>query len=201
MSVAEYLRHVNGRLEQEEDRLVSYLDPNTTRLPLISTLVNELIARQLDRLLSSDLVATLKARATDQLKLYYSLSGKVHDGVDKLRAHFRMYVINTGREIVNNPSQDAEKDRLMIQSLLDFRDEMHNLVKHCFGNNASFLRVLQDAHEEFINQRANKPAELLAKYLDSILRSGNKAQTDDELDKLMDKVCVCCLYCFVCLTL
>lgn len=36
---------------------------------------------------------------------------------------------------------------------------------------------MQDAFEQFINQRHNKPAELIAKFLDAKLRTGNKVST------------------------
>ncbi|TGZ71761.1 hypothetical protein CRM22_002466 [Opisthorchis felineus] len=187
MSVPDYLVHVDKRIKEEEDRLVSYLEPNSTRKLLLSTLVSELLTRTLDHLLENGLVGSLKAKETKQLGLFYSLLSKVPNGVDKLRTHFRQYVIQLGRDLVENPTQDPEKDRNMIQNLISCRDYLSELIATCFANDANFTRVLQEAYEEFINQRPNKPAEFLAKYLDAHLRSGNKAQTDEELDKLMDK--------------
>ncbi|OON18523.1 cullin family protein [Opisthorchis viverrini] len=187
MSVPDYLVHVDKRIKEEEDRLVSYLEPNSTRKLLLSTLVSELLTRTLDYLLENGLVGSLKAKETKQLGLFYSLLSKVPNGVDKLRTHFRQYVIQLGRDLVENPTQDPEKDRNMIQNLISCRDYLSELIAVCFANDANFTRVLQEAYEEFINQRPNKPAEFLAKYLDAHLRSGNKAQTDEELDKLMDK--------------
>lgn len=45
----------------------------------------------------------------------------------------------------------------------------------------------RDAFESFINLRQNKPAELIAKHVDSLLRSGNKGQTEEELERSMDR--------------
>ena len=45
----------------------------------------------------------------------------------------------------------------------------------------------QDAFENLINQRQNKPAELIAKYIDAKLRAGNKGQSEEELDAELDK--------------
>ncbi|KAF6774413.1 hypothetical protein AHF37_06710 [Paragonimus kellicotti] len=187
MNVPEYLAHVDKRIAEEEERLASYLEPISTRQILISTLVSELLTRTLDHLLDTGLVGSLKAKETGQLRLFYALLSRVPNGIDKLRSHFRQYVIQVGRDLVENRTQDPEKDRTMIQSLLNFRDYLSELIVTCLANDASFTRVLQEAYEEFINQRPNKPAEFLAKYLDSHLRSGNKAQTEEELDKLMDK--------------
>ena len=48
----------------------------------------------------------------------------------------------------------------------------------------------QKAFEEFINKRPNKPAELIAKFIDGKLRSGNREQNDEELENLLDRVMV-----------
>ena len=52
----------------------------------------------------------------------------------------------------------------MVQELLDFKDKMDNVVSMCFQRNEKFGNSLKEAFEHFINQRANKPAELIGKY-------------------------------------
>ena len=49
---------------------------------------------------------------------------------------------------------------------------------------------MKEAFESFINIRQNKPAELIAKFVDSKLRAGNKAASEEELEKLLDKIMV-----------
>lgn len=49
----------------------------------------------------------------------------------------------------------------MVQELLDFKDKMDNIVCTCFKKNDKFSNSLREAFEHFINQRANKPAELI----------------------------------------
>jgi len=49
----------------------------------------------------------------------------------------------------------------MVQELLDFKDKMDNIVNTCFHKNEKFANSLKEAFEAFINQRANKPAELI----------------------------------------
>lgn len=51
----------------------------------------------------------------------------------------------------------------MVQELLDFKDKMDNIVYVCFKKNEKFSNSLREAFEYFINQRANKPAELIGK--------------------------------------
>lgn len=51
----------------------------------------------------------------------------------------------------------------MVQDLLDFKDKMDVIVRNCFEHNEKFTNSLREAFEFFINQRANKPAELIGK--------------------------------------
>jgi len=51
----------------------------------------------------------------------------------------------------------------MVQDLLDFKDKMDVIVRTCFEHNEKFTNSLREAFEFFINQRANKPAELIGK--------------------------------------
>lgn len=53
----------------------------------------------------------------------------------------------------------------MVQELLDFKDKMDNIVNTCFHKNEKFANSLKEAFEAFINQRANKPAELIGNYV------------------------------------
>ena len=48
----------------------------------------------------------------------------------------------------------------------------------------------QESFETFINVRQNKPAELIAKFVDTKLRAGNKVASEEELEKLLDKIMV-----------
>ena len=68
---------------------------------------------------------------------------------------------------------NPEKDNVMIQELLDFKEKLDE-SNICWNNNEKFLHALKDSFEHFINQRQNKPAELIAKYIDNKLRAGNK---------------------------
>ena len=91
-----------------------------------------------------------------------------------------------GKVIVLNP----EKDKTMVQELLDFKAKLDRIVTKCFLNNDKFAVALKDSFESFINTRQNKPAEMIAKFVDSKLRAGNKESSEEELEKLLDKIMV-----------
>eukprot|EP00057_Strongylocentrotus_purpuratus_P021200 XP_011675674.1 PREDICTED: peroxisome biogenesis factor 1 [Strongylocentrotus purpuratus] len=85
---------------------------------------------------------------------------------------------------------DSEKDKTMVQELLDFKEKLDNILQTCFAKNEKFSVSLKDSFENFINKRLNKPAELVAKYVDNKLRAGNKEATEEELERLLDKIMV-----------
>lgn len=57
-----------------------------------------------------------------------------------------------------------EKDKDMVQDLLDFKDKMDNVAQSCFTRNEGFINAMKEAFETFINKRPNKPAELIGEY-------------------------------------
>ena len=59
--------------------------------------------------------------------------------------------------IVMNTDQDDK----MIDELLAFKEKLDQFLHECFHNNEKFVNTLKDSFEYFINQRVNKPAELI----------------------------------------
>lgn len=185
LEVSAYLRHVDKRLSEENDRILYYLD-HSTRKPLIACLEEQLIKRHLSTILQKGLDLLLDENKLDDLSLMYRLFSRVKDGLVELCTAFNRYIKKRGLVIVTNP----EKDKTMVQELLDFKDQMDIVTHQCFQKNEKFVNSLKEAFEHFINQRPNKPAELIAKFVDSKLRLGNKEATEEELERLLDKIMV-----------
>ena len=116
----------------------------------------------------------------------YQLLGKVSDGHTELKGKMCDFVKKRGRVIVVNP----EKDKTMVQELLDFKSKLDHILEECFNGNEKFTVSMKEAFETFINTRQNKPAELIAKFVDSKLKAGNKESSEEELEKLLDKIMV-----------
>lgn len=57
----------------------------------------------------------------------------------------------------------------MVQELLEFKDKLDYIVLTCFNKNEKFINSLKEAFEHFINQRTNKPAELIGIFFYSKL--------------------------------
>ena len=64
-----------------------------------------------------------------------------------------------GKTIVIEP----EKDKVMVQELLSFKDSLDQMVLYCCNKNEKFVQGVKEAFESFINTRLNKPAELIGK--------------------------------------
>ena len=46
---------------------------------------------------------------------------------------------------------------------VDFKDKLDNIVAVCFNKNEKFVNIMKESFEYFINQRQNKPAEVIGK--------------------------------------
>ncbi|XP_074658437.1 cullin-4B-like [Tubulanus polymorphus] len=187
--VPAFLAHVDKRLNEESERLLHYLD-QTTKKPLINCVEKNLLEKHLVAILQKGLDQLLDENRIHDLRLLYQLFSRVRDGLKELCTTFAAFIKKSGRMIVVNPENNPDKDRDMVQHLLDFKDKVDNIVTVCFMQNEKFINSMKESFESFINQRQNKPAELIAKYVDTKLRAGNKEATEEELEKLLDKIMV-----------
>ncbi|XP_028036248.1 cullin-4B [Bombyx mandarina] len=185
LAVPEYLAHVEKRLKEENDRLLHYLDPST-KWQLVVVVERQLLGEHVAGILGKGLAALLDAPRLHDLATLYTLFSRVKDGLAELCHHFNGYIKKKGRTIVIEP----ERDKTMVTELLDFKEQLDHVVNTCFQRNDKFIYSMREAFEFFINQRQNKPAELIAKFVDLKLRAGNKEATEEELERLLDKIMV-----------
>lgn len=83
---------------------------------------------------------------------------------------------------------DPKRDPTMIPSVLALKSKLDAICSDCFLNDEQFLNTLKQSFEAFINSRSNRPAELLAKYFDSKIRSTAKRNNDEDLETTVDKL-------------
>ncbi|CAI9179030.1 unnamed protein product [Rangifer tarandus platyrhynchus] len=183
--VPEYLDHVSKRLEEEADRVITYLD-HSTQKPLIACVEKQLLGEHLTAILQKGLDQLLDENRVPDLTQMYQLFSRVRGGQQALLQHWSDHIKTFGTTIVINP----EKDKDMVQDLLDFKDRVDHVIDVCFQRNERFINLMKESFETFINKRPNKPAELIAKHVDSKLRAGNKEATDEELERMLDKVMI-----------
>jgi cullin 4 len=90
----------------------------------------------------------------------------------------------------------SERDEEMVPSLLSFKSHLDTILQQSFNSDELFSQTLRESFEWFINRRRDKPAEYIAKYLDNLLRKGDKGigtsgeSTSLTLEEEMDRVLV-----------
>ncbi|KVH89385.1 Cullin, conserved site-containing protein [Cynara cardunculus var. scolymus] len=122
---------------------------------------------------------------TQDLRRMYTLFSRVN-ALESLRQALSSYIRKTGQGIV----MDEEKDKDMVFSLLEFKVSLDKIWEDSFSKNDVFCNTIKEAFEHLINLRQNRPAELIAKFLDEKLRAGNKGTSEEELEGTLDKVLV-----------
>ena len=85
---------------------------------------------------------------------------------------------------------DDSRDKTLVDDLLTFKAKLDRIIKDCFNSNEKFVQAEKDAFSYFINTKPNKPAELIAKYMDIKMKAVNKSFTEKEFENLMDRVIV-----------
>jgi cullin-4 len=184
-TLPDYLNHIDKRLSQEQDRLLHYLH-KTTKKPLILCVEKQLVGEHLQEILNKGFESLLEANRYPQLSLLHQLFSRFKDGITLVRKAFGEYIKKLGVTIVN----DMERDKQMVQDLLELKDKVEKIISESFKNESKFHDIVRESFENVINRRQNKPAELVAKYVDVQLRSGNKEWSDEELERLLDRVLV-----------
>ncbi|KAG6423595.1 hypothetical protein SASPL_113996 [Salvia splendens] len=185
--VPDYLKHVEIRLQEENERCLIYLD-SSTRKPLVATAERQLLVRHVTAILDKVAVGfmiLMDGKRIEDLQRMYLLFSRV-DALESLRQSLNQYIRITGQSIV----MDEEKDRDMVSSLLEFKANLDRIWEESFSKNEAFSNTIKDAFEHLINIRQNRPAELIAKFVDEKLRAGNKGTSEEELEGTLDKVLV-----------
>ncbi|GFY88922.1 cullin4 [Actinidia rufa] len=183
--VPDYLNHVEIRLHEEHERSLLYLDAST-RKPLIATAERQLLERHISAILDKvGFMMLMDGNRSEDLQRMYLLFLKVN-ALESLRQALSSYIRRTGQGIV----MDEEKDKDMVSCLLEFKASLDTIWEESFSRNEAFCNTIKDSFEHLINLRQNRPAELIAKFLDEKLRAGNKGTSEEELEGTLDKVLV-----------
>ncbi|KZF26715.1 nuclear pore complex subunit Nup192 [Xylona heveae TC161] len=204
--LAGYVKASNNLMERETDRCDLFNLDSSTRRELLTLLENILVGEKVTDLLDPNSIAELLNK-DDILSLaqLFSLLQRQRLGI-RLRGPFESYIHSQGLAIVF----DEERENDMIVRLLEFKRKLDSIWRLSFQEHENLGQALRETFESFINKSKkstsnwntdnSKPGEMIAKYVDRLLRSGTKAipQTlegnaemgdeDAELDKQLDQV-------------
>ncbi|KAJ8920287.1 hypothetical protein NQ315_011948 [Exocentrus adspersus] len=183
IDVREYLKHTQTRIKEEQERSKNYLNRYTSAA-VLEIVYKSLIKDHLIVILDKAFELLFENQIGEELGILYNLVKKVTLGIKSLSDYFIQYILKRGVLIVTRP----DNEKTMIQELLDFKDNLDEIVEKCFKNNDIFNGNIRNCFIKFINNKQNRPAQLLAKYIDAKLRC--KDLSDEALEKTLSKVMV-----------
>ncbi|SPO31296.1 related to cullin 4A [Ustilago trichophora] len=184
LSPTDYVDYADRRILQEQQRSQWCLLTDQGRLDNVAAARKQLVTKHADTILAG-LPDLITAKELSGLAKIYQLIKSI-DRLADLRKSFAEYIKAHGASIVN----DRQRDDDMIDRLLEFKSFIDTIVSTGFQRDGDFVNAQKDSFEVFVNKRENKPAELIAKFLDAKLRSGNKTMTDQELEHNLDEALI-----------
>lgn len=180
-SLPEYVRNAKALMDREMKRVEMFSLPNTTKRELMTLLEHHLVSRKESRLINQDdLADLLETNAVEDIELLYTLLERRKLGAH-LRPGFMKWIDTEGTAIVFN---EKEQENMVIQ-LLSLKRQLDTLWKVSFHRNAELGHGLRESFEAFMNKTKttsaswgtdnSKTGEMIAKYVDMLLRGGAKA--------------------------
>lgn len=185
--LASYLQAVEQRLSEESEAGGSVLPPTTCR-QLVTIVERQMLSSHVESILSgADFTQLLAQREKEHLARMYRLFIRLSDeSASALKGAFVAFVKGTALVIVG----DADNEKEMIGGLLSLKDDMDTIVAEAFAGASAFIYGLKAAFESAVNSRGQRVAELLAKFVDSKMKAGNKIETEEQIEQILDRVMV-----------
>lgn len=174
LSIPNYIEHAHKRRSEESnDRIQNYLDIHTKQ-SLTNVVTHQLIHSKADIIIKKGFEEMMENTMLDSLRIFYALLSS-HSKISLLRVAFGEYIKEKGVATIKNPQNDND----MINNLIHFKRKLDNILKDCFENDNLFQNALKESFEYFINTRGNKPAELIAKFIDAKLKPAPKVKKNN----------------------
>lgn len=176
-----YLDQCTKLLDQELSRCEAYSFDRTTR-KLLSDLFDSIVIQEpMDFLIDTDALLDLyESNNTKALSQAYNFLDRIGKA-SELTSSFDTYITDDGSAIVFDEEREAE----MVPRLLELKRRLDYIQKCSFNGNEDLANTLHKAFEGFINKTKRtqsnwgtdnpKPGEMIAKYVDALLKGGIKA--------------------------
>lgn len=192
-SLKSYISACEKLLEQEDYRCNAFNFDSTTKRMLMNQAHLILINNYSEKLLDSGSISKiLDENSVDSMRALYDLL-RLSDLQKRLKEPWEDYIKNAGSAIVNDTSRGDE----MVVRLLGFRKALDTMVRDAFRKDDDFAHSLRQAFGSFINDKkvmasrntgTSMVGEMIAKYIDMLLRGGLKTLPASLLSDTQDRV-------------
>jgi cullin 4 len=191
-SLSSYIHLVNDLFASEMKRCELFKLSSSTRQELEKILEEAMIQKHKNRLVqTTDVMALLSEDKENDLKLLYSLLQRCRQH-DLLRSPFETWIKHTGEGIVFDDKQENN----MVVRLMTLRKQTDRVYITCFNKNGDFTIGLRKAFEHVMNKTRKsaathgtdntKQGEMIAKFVDFLLRGGSKVIPTSLTQKITD---------------
>ena len=179
--IAPYVKQCHDLIQEETKRCKGMNFEISTDIEVTKLLEQILISDRAQELVDTDLLFPLfEADDRKILHVLYLLLQRKQLG-DKLRPAFESYISSQGSKIIF----DEDREQEMVTRLLIFKRKLDATWDSSFEKHEGLGHSLREAFEGFINKTQKssmtwgtdnpKPGEMIAKYVDVILKGGSKA--------------------------
>ncbi|KAG9245394.1 Cullin family-domain-containing protein [Calycina marina] len=182
LSIDKYIEACDKLIDRESSRCDAYNLDSSTKKHLLERAYLALIEQRSEKLLDTRGVDMLiKENMSASLQSLYKLLSlsKIQE---KLLGPWETYIKPSGSTIVS----DRERINEMVVRLLELKKKLDNIIRDAFGQDERFTHKLRESFGNFMNDSANtaalgkeagnsKVGEMIAKYMDLLLRNGAKA--------------------------
>ncbi|KAI1355838.1 ubiquitin ligase subunit CulD [Xylaria sp. FL0043] len=192
-SLKSYIAACQKLLSKEDYRCNAYNFDSTTKRQLMNQAHHLLIEDYSEKLLDGESISKiLDENSVESMKALYDLL-RLSNLEKRLRGPWEDYIKSAGSVIVND---NARGDEMVIR-LLEFRNALDLMVRDAFQKDNDFVHSLREAFGSFVNDRKNvalrntgtsKVGEMVAKYIDMLLRGGLKTLPASLLSDVQDRV-------------
>ncbi|THZ84015.1 Cullin-domain-containing protein [Aureobasidium pullulans] len=181
----EYVNEAITFMTKEIERCELFGLDQSTRRDLLALLEEHIIKEKVDYLTNQDSVADLlDDYAVKDLEQLHSLLQRRRLG-SKIKPAFARWVEDTGSQIVFDDKNDTQ----MVVRLLSLKTRLDHIWRTSFHRSEELGHALRESFETFINKTKKAAAthgtdnsrtgEMIAKYVDQLLRGGAKVIPTD----------------------
>lgn len=187
-SVPEYLKVVQRRLDEENERCLDYLIEET-KASLIKKVLGPMIEEYAKVLIfkpESGLGTMIKLKQYQIIHLMF----KIFNQVESARQEFEKFIVETVTEDCNNIVQDktlSADPKEFIEKWIEAKQKYNAIVTQSCEKDVDLALAIRKAFESSLSEFQSS-ALYLAKYIDLKLKKEIKSLKDEEINVLFDKI-------------